>query len=58
LIADIFLVNFVNDAFEKFWVKAFNISFAGLQLISYLLVGVSNPGIVLQEHIPVDEQTQ
>ena len=55
VVADYFLIDFVNSAFDKFWIKVFNFVFALFQLLSYIAVGVSNPGIVLQENLPSEE---
>jgi uncharacterized membrane protein len=37
----------VNEAFDKFWIKILNVVIVITQQLSYLMVGVSNPGIAL-----------
>jgi hypothetical protein len=49
LAAGIFLIVEVNTAFESLLFKLLNGLFVIVQLLSYLNVAVSNPGIVLDE---------
>lgn len=43
-----FLIVEVNAAFDSLWFKVLNGVFVVVQLLSYLNIAVSNPGIVLE----------
>jgi hypothetical protein len=48
LAAGVFLIAEVNAAVESLWFKLLNGAFVVAQLLSYLNIAVSNPGIVLE----------
>ena len=48
LVADCYLVSLVNRAFGPVWIKLLNVVFLAVQLTSYLLLAVSNPGVALE----------
>lgn len=48
LAAGVFLIVEVNAAFDSLWFKVLNGVFVVVQLLSYLNIAVSNPGIVLE----------
>jgi hypothetical protein len=48
LAAGAFLIVEVNAAFGSLWFKLLNGAFVVVQLLSYLNIAVSNPGIVLE----------
>ena len=58
LAAGIYLIVSVNTAFESIWFKLMNALVVILQLLSYLNVAVSNPGILLSNSIDITEEKE
>lgn len=50
--ADYYLIGLVNAAFENIFIKIINFIFVAAQLLSYLLIAVSNPGVALESNMP------
>jgi uncharacterized membrane protein len=44
-VAGFILTSMVNEAFDKLWIKILNIIVVFTQQLSYLMVGLSNPGV-------------
>jgi hypothetical protein len=57
-VAGFFLTAMVNEAFEKLWIKILNIAIVFTQQLSYLIVGLSNPGVVLPENLASEETNE
>lgn len=58
LAAGIYLIVSVNTAFENIWFKLLNALIVIVQLLSYLNVAVSNPGILLSNSIDITEEKE
>jgi hypothetical protein len=58
LAAGVFLIVEVNAAFESLWFKVLNCLFVLLQLLCYLNIAVSNPGIVLEETLNSEDKEE
>lgn len=58
LAAGIYLIISVNTAFENVWFKLTNALVVIVQLLSYLNVAVSNPGILLSNSIDITEEKE
>ena len=50
-VAGFILTSMVNEAFDKLWIKILNIIVVFTQQLSYLMVGLSNPGVALPENL-------
>jgi len=58
LAAGVYLIVSVNSAFESTGFKLLNAFIVVLQLLSYLNVAVSNPGILLSNPIDITEEKE
>jgi len=54
-VAGFFLTAMVNEAFDELWIKILNVLVVLTQQLSYLMVGLSNPGVALPENLASEE---